>query len=214
MALKPCFMMSPMSVAQYLRPGQFEFDLLVMDEASQIKPEDSIGAMARASQIVVVGDPKQLPPTSFFDKSIDVEEEESLAIEVSQSILDATIPLLPLRRLRWHYRSKHEDLIAFSNHAFYQGDLVLFPSPHNQSKEYGVLFTKVDRGRFLNGRNLEEAKAVAQAVATHFENNSGESLGVVAMNSEQREQIACAIEDLAKSDDRFRRLLEKNEAED
>lgn len=114
-ALKPCFMMGPMSVAQYLAPGQIEFDLVVMDEASQIKPQDALGAIARGSQLVVVGDPKQLPPTSFFDRVIDDDEEDPTALEGAESILDATLPMFPARRLRWHYRSQHESLIAFSN---------------------------------------------------------------------------------------------------
>nr|WP_295405931.1 AAA domain-containing protein [uncultured Thiocystis sp.] len=120
-ALKPCFMMGPMSVAQYLAPGQIDFDLIVMDEASQMKPQDALGAIARGRQLVVVGDPKQLPPTSFFDRVIDDEEEEATAIEESENILETAIPLFHHRRLRWHYRSQHESLIAFSNHAFYKG---------------------------------------------------------------------------------------------
>ena len=117
-ALKPCFLMGPMSVAQYLQPGQIEFDMVVMDEASQIKPQDALGAIARGKQLVVVGDPKQLPPTSFFDRLANNNDEEVTTIEESESILDATLPMFSLRRLRWHYRSQHESLIAFSNRFF------------------------------------------------------------------------------------------------
>src|SRR5690606_8389808 len=118
LGLKPCFMMGPMSVAQYLGTGNFPFDLVVMDEASQLKPEEAIGAIARGSQIVIVGDPKQLPPTSFFDMMMSSLEEEgelddSLAIEESESILERAIDVYhPVRQLRWHYRSRHESLIA------------------------------------------------------------------------------------------------------
>ena len=130
-ALKPCFMMGPMSVAQYLAPGQIEFDLIIMDEASQIKPQEALGTVARGSQVVVVGDPKQLPPTSFFDRVVNEDEETSTITEEAESILDATLPMpmFSARRLRWHYRSQHESLIAFSNQSFYDSNLVLFPSP-------------------------------------------------------------------------------------
>ncbi|WP_309600735.1 AAA domain-containing protein, partial [Klebsiella pneumoniae] len=110
-AIKPCFMMGPMSAAHYLEPGRMEFDLVVMDEASQVKPEDALGVIARGKQLVVVGDPKQLPPTSFFDRSADGEDDDdAAALSDTDSILDAALPLFPMRRLRWHYRSRHEKL--------------------------------------------------------------------------------------------------------
>ncbi|OQX35627.1 MAG: hypothetical protein B0D91_10465 [Oceanospirillales bacterium LUC14_002_19_P2] len=103
-ALNPCFMMGPMSVAQYLQPGSIHFDLVVMDEASQMKPEDALGAIARGTQLVVVGDPKQLPPTSFFDKAVADEDDDDLTgVEESESILEAASVLFDMRRLRWHY---------------------------------------------------------------------------------------------------------------
>ncbi|HCB2876350.1 TPA: AAA family ATPase, partial [Klebsiella pneumoniae] len=104
-----------MSAAHYLEPGRMEFDLVVMDEASQVKPEDALGVIARGKQLVVVGDPKQLPPTSFFDRSADGEDDDdAAALSDTDSILDAALPLFPMRRLRWHYRSRHEKLIAYS----------------------------------------------------------------------------------------------------
>lgn len=130
LGLKPCFMMGPMSVAQYLEPGKFQFDLVVMDEASQLKPEDALGAISRGSQIVIVGDPKQLPPTTFFDTMFEElggteAENDSLAIEESESILDRACEVYkPIRQLLWHYRSRHESLIAFSNHRFYNQNLI------------------------------------------------------------------------------------------
>ncbi len=210
-ALKPCFMMGPMSVAQYLAPGQIEFDLIVMDEASQIKPEDALGAIARGKQLVVVGDPKQLPPTSFFDRVIEDDDEDPSAIEESESILDATRPMFSARRLRWHYRSKHESLIAFSNHYFYDSNLILFPSPHKDLERLGISFTRVRRGCFVNRRNLEEAKVIANKVREHFSKGSDETIGVVAMNVEQRDQIESAIESLAKDDISFQEWLEKDQ---
>jgi len=207
-ALKPCFMMGPMSVAQYLTPGKIAFDLVVMDEASQIKPQDALGAIARGGQLVVVGDPKQLPPTSFFDRVVEEDEEDPTGIEESESILDATLPMFPARRLRWHYRSQHENLIAFSNHSFYEGDLVLFPSPHKRTENYGIQYSRVRRGCFVNRRNMEEAKIISEAVREHFRHRSEETLGVVAMSAEQRLQLERAIETLAKEDPIFQEWLD------
>ena len=203
-------MMGPMSVAQYLEPGAFEFDLVVMDEASQVKPQDALGAIARGRQLIVVGDPKQLPPTSFFEKTIDDEDEDNTAIEESESILDASLPMFVSRRLRWHYRSQHESLIAFSNYSFYDNDLVVFPSPYNDTTDYGVKFTRVKRGRFVKRRNIEEASVIAEAVGHHLLQRPKESLGVVAMSAEQREQIERAVELLEKEDPLVREALEKD----
>ncbi len=210
-SLKPCFMMGPMSVAQYLEPGQIYFDMVVMDEASQIKPEDAIGSVARGAQLVVVGDPKQLPPSNFFDRQIDEEEEydELMAIQQVESILDTCIPIFQVRRLRWHYRSQHQSLIAFSNHAFYNSDLVLFPSPYSESNDYGIKFTRVTRGYFINRRNIEEAKVISHAVWDHLRNWPEDTWGVVAMSAQQRDQIEQSIEMLEKEEPLFQEYLER-----
>jgi len=169
-ALKPCFMMGPLSVAQYLAPGQLKFDLVVMDEASQLKPEDAIGAIARGGQIVVVGDPKQLPPTSFFQRvSLDVEDDGAddsrAAVEEGESILDVASTLFqPVRRLRWHYRSRHHSLIAFSNNEFYQRNLIIFPSAYHDDPSLGVKHHFIPGGVFDNSRNPREAAVVVEAV--------------------------------------------------
>nr|VFJ87159.1 MAG: AAA domain-containing protein [Candidatus Kentron sp. LFY] len=120
--------------------------------------------------------------------------------------------MFPVRRLRWHYRSQHESLIAFSNHTFYGGDLVLFPSPHKKSDSHGIRYSRVSNGCFVSGSrwNLEEAKAIAEAVRKHFEQRREESLGVVAMNAQQRQQIENAIEALAKEDPLFQTWLEED----
>jgi very-short-patch-repair endonuclease/DNA polymerase III delta prime subunit len=203
LALKPCFMMGPMSVAQYLAPGKINFDLVVMDEASQIKPQDALGAIARGAQLVVVGDPKQLPPTSFFERLVDDGEEDPTGIEESESILNATLSIFPARRLRWHYRSQHESLISFSNHSFYESDLVLFPSPHKHTDDYGIQYSRVPRGHFENRINIEEAKIISEAVREHFRHRPDETLGVVAMSAEQRQRIEIELEILAKNDPVF-----------
>ena len=195
LALKPCFMMGPMSVAQYLQPERFHFDLVVMDEASQLKPEDAIGAIARGSQVVIVGDPKQLPPTSFFETMFvepngSEEEDDSLAIEESESILDRACEVYrPIRQLRWHYRSRHESLIAFSNHRFYNNNLTLFPSPHRDSSELGIKYHFVHEGVYSNRANRPEAERIVKAILTHMTNYPNESLGVATFNTVQMELI-------------------------
>jgi very-short-patch-repair endonuclease len=190
-ALKPCFMMSPMSVAQFLTPGQLAFDLIVMDEASQLRPEDALGAVARGSQLVVVGDPKQLPPTSFFQRTIDDEDddEEKVVAAEGESILDIALgQYQPVRRLRWHYRSQHHSLIAFSNEEFYGGDLVVFPSAYHQHDNLGVKHIEAN-GIYENRRNPLEAERVVDAIVEHIAIHPEDSLGVVTMNFEQRELI-------------------------
>lgn len=212
-ALKPCFMMGPMSVAQYLDPGKFQFDMVVMDEASQIKPEDALGAIARGKQLIVVGDTKQLPPTNFFQKLAgDDDDDEGTVIESSESILETTLSIFPTRprRLRWHYRSRHESLIAFSNHFFYDGNLVIFPSPNKETEEFGIRYQRVKDGCFVSQQNKEEANMIVQAVREHFQKHPNETLGVAAMSAKQRDQIENEIEVLAKKDDLFATRLGKD----
>jgi len=210
-ALKPCFMMGPRSVAQYLDPTAITFDLLVIDEASQMKPADAIGAVARVQQVVVVGDPKQLPPTSFFDRlnSAD-EEEDEFALGTSESILDAMIPIFTARRLRWHYRSRHEALIAFSNRSFYDNNLLLFPSPGSSNGDLGVIFHRIDDGCFSDQVNPTEALAVAKRVEELLSKDPTLSLGVATMSAKQRDQIEGTIDRLAKDNPTFNRALAKN----
>jgi len=213
--LKPCFMMSPMSVAQYLKPGEFKFDLIVMDEASQIRPEDALGSIARAKKLIVVGDPKQLPPTSFFSKTFTNEDDDdSVALEESESILEAVIPMFKTRRLRWHYRSRHESLIAFSNQQFYDSNLILFPSPFQESDEFGIRYKRVTRGRFHNRRNVEEAREIVKSVALQLQNNPKESVGIVAMNAEQMAEIELQLDQLIKDEPLLADAWDKNRSLD
>lgn len=213
-ALKPCFMMSPMSVAQYLEPGQYEFDVIVMDEASQIRPEEALGAIARAKQLVVVGDPKQLPPTTFFSRMAaddDQDDDEDVGLERAESILDAVIPVFPTRRLRWHYRSRHESLIAFSNQKFYDSDLVLFPSPFNKTAEFGINFTRLDNATFNDNVNVIEAEHIVNVLAEQLQTRPHESVGVVAMNIKQRDQIEAQWERRLATDPLLQRAYERSQ---
>ena len=197
--MKPCFMMSPLSVAQYLKPGQCEFDLVVIDEASQMKPEDAIGGLIRAGQIVVVGDPKQLPPTSFFDRigadNNDDEDEDTEAANVESILGMAMHCWHPYRRLLWHYRSRHGSLIAFSNEKFYDRELIVFPAPIKDNPEYGVRLERVEGRCRRGGTNTIEAQQVAEAAVEFMRREAQKpeeamrSLGVVAMNRSQTELI-------------------------
>ncbi|MCH7927321.1 MAG: DUF4011 domain-containing protein, partial [Candidatus Dadabacteria bacterium] len=149
-ALKPIFMMSPMSVAQFLKPGEQVFDVVVMDEASQIKPYEAYGAIARGKQVVVVGDSKQLPPTTFFDKLfINDDYEDSEDISDTASILDHCKAVnFMTRMLMWHYRSEHEKLIEFSNWKWYDNRLIVFPSPNTTEFRLGLRFNYVDNAKY------------------------------------------------------------------
>lgn len=191
-------MMSPLSVAQFLKPTGLRFDVLVIDEASQMHPEEALGAMLRARQIVVVGDPMQLPPTSFFRRAgiaddDDDEEQEDETLD-TESILELTRAVFhPVRALRWHYRARHESLIAFSNHHFYDNRLRVFPSPTDAGEHLGVMLRRVE-GTYKSSVNEAEAAAVADAVAAFMQRHPGRSLGVVAMNKAQSDLIRDEVE--------------------
>ncbi len=215
-ALKPCFMMGPLSVAQYIAPGTLTFDLVIMDEASQMRPEDAIGALARGGQAIVVGDPKQLPPTSFFDRIADradeEEDEEVTLAEDSKSILELASAIFERRMLKWHYRSRHEALIAFSNRQFYKDELIVFPSPAGQAGRFGIGWTFLPDGVTTKGVNAQEARAVAQAAARFLVENRSRSLGVVAMNIKQTQRIADELAALADADPNLAKVLAEAES--
>jgi hypothetical protein len=193
--LKPCFMMGPQAVGQFLKPGVLEFDIVVMDEASQLKPEEAIGAIARGKQLIVVGDPKQLPPTGFFSRQNPAadgdDSDQQTAAEDAESILDVCMGHFhPVRTLRWHYRSRHESLIAFSNHYFYKDRLFVFPSPYPKGKALGLQYIFVARGVYENQMNKVEALRVIEAIVDHVCTRPDDSLGVVTLNIKQRDLIA------------------------
>lgn len=201
-ALKPCFMMGPQAVAQYLAPGVIKFDLVIMDEASQLKPEEAIGSIARGGQLVVVGDPKQLPPTSFFSRMSQDGDggDDHFTTTDAESILDVcSSHFRPTRSLRWHYRSQHHSLIAFSNHSFYRGNLIIFPSPYGQGGKLGVRAVYLADAIYENQTNLREAKRIVDAVVEHIATRPNESLGIVTLNIKQRDLIAELLEERLKS---------------
>ena len=218
--LKPCFMMGPQAVAQFLEPGQLHFDIVVMDEASQLRPEEAIGAIARGSQLVVVGDPKQLPPTSFFSRMNPTEDDGGedaigpLTTTDAESILDVcSSHFHPVRTLRWHYRSRHESLIAFSNHHFYRGKLVVFPSPYPQGRALGLRCQHVPDGVYESQMNPVEARRVVDAAVEHILHRPDDSLGLVTLNIKQRDLVAELLDERLRGIPEAVRFKERWEAE-
>lgn len=204
-AIKPVFMMSPLSVAQFLEPGSVEFDILVIDEASQIEPVDALGAVARCKQLVVVGDDRQLPPTRFFSRMTTESEtsdddDESFVAGASdvESILSLCMARgMPQMMLRWHYRSRHQSLIAVSNQQFYKNELFIVPSPFTAASGAGLRFNYVPNGVFDSGGtrvNREEAKVIAAKIIEHAKNNPHQSLGVAAFSLQQKIAIQDELE--------------------
>jgi very-short-patch-repair endonuclease len=189
--IKPCWMMSPLSVAQFIPKQTIQFDLCIIDEASQMPPEDAIGALYRSHQTMIVGDTNQLPPSNFFKKMLDDDgdDDEQEAV-LEESILEmANSTFRPTRRLRWHYRSRHSALISFSNRLIYNDDLVIFPSPEESRPEMGVSLQLVS-GRYKSGLNVDEARTVVEAARDFMKTHPDRSLGIVTLNKAQSEHIS------------------------
>jgi very-short-patch-repair endonuclease len=200
-AYTPCLMMSPMSVAQYLESGKHHFDLLVIDEASQMKPEDALGAMLRCSQAVIVGDPEQLPPTDFFSAGDDGDPAQAEDAP-EESILELGRRCWhPMRMLEVHYRSRHHSLIAYSNREFYDERLLIYPSPILDDPEFGVSCRRVD-GAYETGqgRNVPEARAVVGEAAALMRARLDRSIGIVAINQAQRDLIETLMDEFTAAD--------------
>ncbi len=200
LALKPCFMMSPLSVSQFLTPG-FRFDVVIFDEASQVKPADAINAIYRGSQLIVAGDNKQLPPSNFFEEATidgDSDEYEEDEIPSFESVLDLSkgsgcFPSVPLR---WHYRSQHEALIAYSNRSFYEGRLFTFPGAVPVAPDLGLQLIRVPGTyrRSASRDNPEEAAKVAQRVIYHADQYPDLTVGVVTFSEAQEDAVLDAVE--------------------
>ena len=218
--LKPCLLMSPISVSQFLSPD-VKFDLVLFDEASQLVPEDAIGAIYRGKTIVVAGDDKQLPPTSFFQKNLlvdpDWDELTDEDIEVFDSILDECLGSgLPVKTLKWHYRSKDESLIAFSNHCFYDDTMITFPSAKSETDSLGVKLIHIPDGIYDRGGkrdNPVEAEKVATLVFEHFKNYPHKTLGVVTFSIAQMTAIEEAIDRRLKEHPEFDQFFKEDRLE-
>jgi very-short-patch-repair endonuclease len=212
-AIKPVFMMSPLSIANFVPPGALEFDLVIFDEASQVRPADALGAIVRGHQAVVVGDSKQLPPTSFFDTLIaqesDPEDEEQATADIESVLGLFCARGAHQRMLRWHYRSRHESLIAVSNHLFYDDRLIVFPSPDLERKSLGLIYRRLENAPYDRSRtrtNPGEARAVAVAVMEHARAQLGKperlqlTLGVAAFSVAQMDAILAEVEILRRQE--------------
>lgn len=190
--IKPCFLMSPLSVSTFLSADAVHFDVVVFDEASQIFPQDAIGAIYRADQLIVVGDSKQMPPSNFFNSTVESDDtdEETGDVTDFESILDLCSTSMPQLRLRWHYRSRFEQLITFSNRNFYDNDLVTFPSSKPDGIGVGVDYFHVD-GIFdrKSHTNRKEAEFVVDLIYDNIEKYPDRSLGVVAFSVAQQDLI-------------------------
>lgn len=206
-SIKPVFMMSPLSVAQFLAPGSVQFDLVLIDEASQVEPVDALGAMARARQVVVVGDDRQLPPSRFFMR-VYVDETENEEDEEKVSDIESILGLclaqgMRATMLRWHYRSRHHSLIKVSNEHFYDNKLLIIPSAFAETPSAGVKFRFVREGVFDRGAsrtNSVEARSVARAVIEHARQFPDLTLGVGAFSLSQKDAILAELELLRRSE--------------
>lgn len=212
--LKPCFLMSPLSVSTFLN-AEMKFDVVIFDEASQIFPQDAIGAIYRGKQLIVVGDSKQMPPSNFFNSGTDSnDDDESEDITDFESILDLCSTSFPQRRLKWHYRSRYEQLISFSNKNFYDNDLVTFPSSKMDSVGIGVDYFYVE-GIFdrKNKTNQVEAERIVDLVFENIKKYPSRSLGVVAFSISQQNLIEKLIYKRRQQNAAFEEFFKADRAE-
>ncbi|VEU70026.1 DUF4011 domain-containing protein [Mycoplasmopsis glycophila] len=201
--IKPCLMMSPFTVSSFLKTSPIVFDTVIFDEASQVFPENAVGALFRANQHIIVGDEHQLPPTNFFNADAAdeaLQEDERGETDDYESILNAVKGFLPTIRLKWHYRSKFEELIQPSNVEIYNDNLITFPSLRKPKEFEGVQFIKVD-GKFINNQNEVEADTIIQLIKTLYKKyGTSKSVGVVSFNKKQQMLIEQKINKLRRSD--------------
>ncbi len=203
----PCMLMSPISVAQYINPSFPKFDLVIFDEASQLPTSEAVGAIARGKNAVIVGDPKQLPPTSFFDAA-HADEEETAEIDDLESVLDDCLALaMPQKRLQWHYRSRHESLIAFSNAQYYENSLKTFPSPDDLVSRVKWIHVEGYYDKSGSRQNPAEAQAVTAEIVRRLSDEQlrKESIGVVTFSLVQQ----ILIDDLLNEEFRKNPKLEE-----
>ncbi|KAA3611448.1 MAG: DUF4011 domain-containing protein [Planctomycetota bacterium] len=210
--LKPCVLMSPLSASQYLDAGFPHFDLVVFDEASQIPVWDAVGSMARGKQVVVVGDSKQLPPTSFFQRVEDDDLMEDDDLEELESLLDECVAAqIPSMSLQWHYRSRHESLIAFSNSHYYRNQLFTFPSPSEGRSQAGVDLRWIEGGVYDRGKsrtNQKEAEAVVEEILQRLaQGKKAPSIGVVTLSMAQQLLVEDLLDKARRKNPRLDRFF-------
>ena len=220
LTLKPCLMMSPLSVSLFLEAESYKFDIVIFDEASQVYTENAIGAISRGKQVIIAGDSKQLPPTSFFqsnasESEYDLEDDDDDGGDVYESILDEA-NMFPERTLRWHYRSRQESLIAFSNAKIYKNNLITFPSNAENTANNGVEYVHVPSGYYDRGGrkgNVNEARKVAELVFDHFRNTPNRSLGVIAFGEIQQLAIETELRRMRLENQSFEPFFAENREE-
>lgn len=202
LAVKPCFMMSPLTVSQFL-PPDLRFDVVIFDEASQVLPSDAINCVYRGSSLILAGDQKQLPPTSLMFGGMGADDGEDWSEDADDdaefdSVLDLAKGAGVFRNLslRWHRRSRHETLIAFSNFSFYDGKIITFPGAGGDGPNVGVELFYVEDGVYRRGTSRDnpvEAARVAERVMHHYATRPRMSLGVVAFSEAQASAIETAV---------------------
>ncbi len=212
--IKPVFLMSPLSVSTYLNSKLDLFDLVVFDEASQVFAWDALGAIYRAKQCIIIGDSKQMPPFSFFTTVAETENEDSYENEL-ESILDKSSGIFTTKRLNWHYRSRSEELIAFSNGAFYENRLITIPQAKGHEEGFGIDFCYLKDGIYdiKTRTNYVEAKKIVELVWKHFDTNPKESLGVVAFSNTQAELISDLIEEELLKKPQYKQFFDEQQNE-
>lgn len=202
--ITPCMLMSPLSVAQYLGPAKAYFDLVIFDEASQMPTAEAVGAMARGQHVVIVGDPKQLPPTTFFQVEKITEEEDGTEADLDNILEDALALSLPETYLLWHYRSRHESLIAFSNRTYYDNKLYTYPSPQERVSKVTFEYVEATYGRGGNRANRLEAEKVIQEIKQRYlVEGKTESIGVVTFSTAQKDMIEDLLGETFKENPAF-----------
>ena len=210
--LKPCLLMSPMTVSTFLAGTALRFDLVIFDEASQIPLEDAVASVWRGEQLIVAGDDQQLPPTTFFQAGTEAPAGVAAVpapghdADPPASVLDEARRVLPTLGLRWHYRSRDEGLIAFSNRHFYRDELLTFPSPRPRDPARGVSFRHVPDGVYDRGKtrvNRREAEVVAELLFAQLKKRPGQSVGVIAFSQAQMTAIESQLDRRRRADARF-----------
>ena len=207
--LCPCMLMSPMSVAQYITLDQEPFDLVIFDEASQMPTSEAVGAIARCKSLIVVGDPKQMPPTNFFN-AMNVDEEEAYIDDLESILEDCRTLGIPSLQLQWHYRSRHESLIAFSNNEYYDGRLITFPSADDRQTKVGFVFVEGTYDKGGKRSNRAEAEAIVGEIVRRLRDEKlrQQSIGVVAFSVAQQNLVEDVLNDTLDADRQLTDLAE------
>jgi REase_MTES_1575/AAA domain/Protein of unknown function (DUF4011) len=213
LVVKPCWLMNPLMVSEYIETQNNIFDVVIFDEASQIRTEDGISSIMRSKQVIVVGDKQQMPPSSFFSSVIADEDDEDDAEDSYESLLAECGKFMKSFTLKWHYRSQDESLIDFSNRKFYESQLITFPNPIKDGSR-GVEFRYIENGLYEPGNkkryNIIEAEAVAQIILEYVENRSELKLGIIAFSKQQAGQIEKEIDKLSQNNQKLAEFCQDN----